>query len=67
MKQKGKRDRRYARVARILISGDAAGKVLSDEHIAAETNLSKETVRYCRIAYDEIREVLRSNGWAPKI
>ncbi len=60
---RGGRERRYGRVARILLDDEN----LPDEELAKRADVDVDTAKYCRLAFNEIREALRSKGWCPPV
>lgn len=56
---RGSHVRRYGRVARILIEDES----LSDTELAKRADVNVQTAQYCRLAFNEVREALRVDGW----
>jgi len=56
---RGGRKNRYRRAADVLLENEE----LTDEALAKQADLSLGTARYCRDAFEAVREALRSKGW----
>jgi mannose/fructose/N-acetylgalactosamine-specific phosphotransferase system component IIB len=61
MQSRGGRWRRYGRAAQILIDNDD----ISDEELAKKADMKESVAKYCRVAFNEIRQVLLNKGWQP--
>ena len=58
---RGGRLLRYGRAAQILVDDEK----LSDAELAKRADMKESVAKYCRLAFTEIREVLRNKGWQP--
>jgi hypothetical protein len=57
---RGRRERRYGRAARILLDDEN----ISDEQLANKlADMDEATASYCRLAFNEIKQVMIENGW----